>query len=147
MNITIGEKIFLFVITNPDIKVDCIDIYDEKKLDGKKPYAVLNYIDSNNPYNYTTLKIDNVNPDKIIKSHIPSYLKKISISREYSYSNYYSYNLDNLASQLEKLKITNINLQMDNLPTNLYLLEILGDYSKKLDNLPNTLNIINWPNL
>ena len=142
MNLTyIGDSLFELLTNNQEIKVYQIELFDFNCSYNKKSYVKLFYKNFNKYFNTTSVIIDTINLDEIIKNKLPSNLQNLLIIREYSLSNY-SYNLDNLPVELKKLKIVNINLQMDNLPTNLYFLEINGEYNKNLDNLPSSLKVL-----
>ena len=92
---------------------------------------------------YTIVTLENMKVGEIIKNKLPVGMKKIFITKTNEYTvNKFLYHLDNLPNGLEKLKINNIDLEMNNLPTNLYFLEISGTYTKNIDNLPSSLKIL-----
>jgi hypothetical protein len=137
----IGDSLFELLTNNQEIKVYQIELFDFNCSYNKKSYVKLFYKNLNKNLSATSVIIDTINIGEIIINKLLSYIPNLLITREYSLSNY-SYNLNNLPSELKKLKIVNINLPMDNLPTNLYFLEINGEYNNNLDNLPSSLKIL-----
>ena len=112
-------------------------IYDN----DTKPNDILIDVYSQESQSFSDIKISNIKIQEIIQGKLPQTLKKLMIKREWI-GRSYNYNLDNLPSLLEKLQIVNIDILMNNLPTGLKVLEILGSYEKSLDSLPDSLQLL-----
>jgi hypothetical protein len=141
-----NEILFGLLTSSSNIDVYQID-FNLKRFDYCDSIQ-LYYQDKLKSSEYTIVTLENMKVGEIIKNKLPIGMKKLYITKinEFNLNNFlidkFPYHLDNLPNGLEKLKINNIDLEMNNLPTSLYFLEICGVYTKNLDNLPSSLKIL-----
>lgn len=134
---SISENLFNILTNDSNNQVHKIDV---NICNFKLSNAKLYYPNKNKINDYIIVTLENIDVYEIIKKYLPSNLKKLYI-KNYC-TNFYGFNLDNLPIGLEKLKLSDVDLRTDNLPTGLYFLEILGKYTQNLDNLPCSLKIL-----
>jgi len=120
------------------------DIYDfwEIKFFIAENIAEIIIIDKKNKFNMSNVKISFLPIYKLLNNdyYLPNGLKKLYILNNSSSPKITI--IDNLPNDLKKLKLSNINSKLENLPSSLEVLELLGVCNSCLDYLPSSLKTL-----